>query len=61
MKFQCHGKDNKGKDCENSIGILHYFLGSALCIDCEIELLQLRIHELKLKKKIQVKKGRSTR
>lgn len=61
MKFQCHGKDKKGKDCENSVGILHYFFKGALCIDCEIELLQLRIHELKVKKKIQNKRGRSTR
>lgn len=56
MKYQCHGED-----CDNSIGFFHYFLGSALCIDCEIELLQLRIKELKVKKEIQNKKGRFTR
>lgn len=52
MKFQCHGDD-----CENNVGIFKYFFGPALCIDCEIELLKLRIKELKVKKKIQVKRG----
>lgn len=61
MSFRCHGMDKKGNKCENSVGLFHYFFGSALCIDCEIELLQLRIHELKVKKKIQNKRGRSTR
>lgn len=61
MKFQCHGKDKKGKNCENSIGPFHYFFRSALCIDCEIELLQIRIRELKVKKEIQNKRGRATR
>lgn len=61
LNFRCHGVDKKGNNCENSVGLFHYFFGSALCIDCEIELLQLRIHELKVKKKIQNKRGRSTR
>lgn len=61
MSFRCHGKDKKGKDCKNSVGIFHYFFGSALCIDCEIELLQLRIRELKVKREIQNKRGKPTR
>lgn len=53
MKFRCHGKDNKGKDCPASIGILEYMFGSAMCIDCQIEMLKLRMEELKAKKKVQ--------
>lgn len=53
MPFRCHGKDAIGKDCPNSIGILEYMFGSAMCIDCQIEMLRLRIKELKAKKKVQ--------
>lgn len=56
MKFICHGLDDKGNNCENSVGFFKYYFGPALCIDCEIELLQFRIQELKLKKKIQNKR-----
>ena len=53
MKFRCHGKDVKGKDCPASIGLFEYMFGSAMCIDCQIELYKLRIRELKAKKKVQ--------
>lgn len=53
MAFRCHGKDVTGKDCPNSIGIREYMFGSAMCIDCEIELHKLLIRELKAKKKVQ--------
>ena len=53
MKFKCHGKNDKGKDCPNSIGILDYIFGAAMCLDCQIKMLQLRIKELKAKKKVQ--------
>lgn len=53
MKFRCHGKDAKGKDCPNSIGILDYMFGAAMCIDCQIEMHRLQIRELKAKKKVQ--------
>jgi len=45
LNFRCHGVDKKGNKCENLVGLFHYFFGSALCIDCEIELLQLRMGE----------------
>lgn len=53
MKFRCHGKDVNGKDCPNSVGVLDYMFGSAMCLDCQIDLLKLRIKELKAKKNVQ--------
>ena len=53
MRFKCHGKDVKGKACTNSIGVLEYMFGSAMCIDCQIKMHHLQIEELKAKKKVQ--------
>lgn len=53
MKYKCHGQDNKGKGCENSIGFMKHIFGPGLCIDCEIDLLKLKIKQLKIKKEIE--------
>ena len=51
--MKCHGKDVIGKDCPNSVGVLDYMFGKAMCIDCQIALHRLQIKELKAKKRIR--------
>jgi hypothetical protein len=48
--FKCHGIDDKGKQCENSVGIMrHFFKG--VCLECEIEIMEMRLKEMKLRLK----------
>ena len=48
MSWQCHGED-----CDRQIGFVRYFMGSALCLECEVVLLKMRIEELRVKIRIR--------